>query len=152
MQRTVGAVCIREVVVAEATDSVLELARLMRQHHVGDIVITQRRGDKRYPIGLVTDRDIVIEALVDSLEGIHDLMANDLLNRPVVIAREQDTLDDAIEIMRRNGVRRVPVVDDEGALIGILAVDDVIEVLADRLSELVVLFSRGRRLEADLRP
>ncbi|MFO7563994.1 MAG: CBS domain-containing protein, partial [Enhygromyxa sp.] len=61
MQRNVGTVCIREVVVAEGTESVLELARLMRHYHVGDVVIVNRRGDKRYPTGIVTDRDIVVD-------------------------------------------------------------------------------------------
>ncbi|MFO7568133.1 MAG: CBS domain-containing protein [Enhygromyxa sp.] len=152
MQRNVGAVCIREVVVAEGTESVLELARLMRHYHVGDVVIVNRRGDKRYPTGIVTDRDIVVDALVTSLEEIGEMMASDLINRPVVSVREDLAIDDALEIMRKNGVRRVPVVDDEGALVGILAVDDLIELFADRLSELAILFSRQQRIERGVRP
>ena len=61
-------------------------------------------------------------------------------------------IDDALEIMRKNGVRRVPVVDQEGALVGILAVDDLVEVFADRLSELAILFSREQRIERGVRP
>jgi CBS domain-containing protein len=152
MQRNVGSVCIREVVVAEGTESVLELARLMRHYHVGDVVIVNRRGDKRYPTGMVTDRDIVVDALVTSLEGIREMMASDLINRPIVSVREDMSIDDALEVMRKNGVRRVPVVDDEGVLVGILAVDDLIEVFADRLSELAILFSREQRIERGVRP
>jgi CBS domain-containing protein len=152
MQRNVGTVCIREVVVAEGTESVLELARLMRHYHVGDVVIVNRRGDKRYPTGMVTDRDIVVDALVTSLEGIREMMASDLVNRPIVSVREDMSIDDALEVMRKNGVRRVPVVDDEGALVGIVAVDDLIETFADRLSELAILFSREQRIERGVRP
>ncbi|HVH99335.1 MAG TPA: CBS domain-containing protein [Enhygromyxa sp.] len=152
MQRNVGAVCIREVVVAEATEPVLELARLMRHYHVGDVVIVTRRGDKRYPTGMVTDRDIVVDALVTSLDSIGELMASDLVNRPVITVREDQCIDDALEIMRKNGVRRVPVVDQEGALVGIVAVDDLVEFFADRLSELAILFSREQRIERGVRP
>lgn len=152
MQRNVGAVCIREVVVAEATEPVLELARLMRHYHVGNVVIINRRGDKRFPIGMVTDRDIVVDALVTSLDGISELLASDLVNRPVVTVREDMAVDDALEIMRKNGVRRVPVVDREGALVGILAVDDLIELFADRLSELAILFAREQQIERGVRP
>lgn len=152
MQRNAGTVCIREVVVAEGTEPVLELARLMRHYHVGTVVIVNRRGDKRYPIGMVTDRYIVVDALVTSLDTIHELMASDLVNRPIVSVREDQGIDDALEIMRQNGVRRVPVVDHEGALVGILAVDDLVELFANRLSELAILFSREQRIERGVRP
>jgi CBS domain-containing protein len=152
MQRNVGAVCIREVVVAEATEPVLELARLMRHYHVGDVVIVTRRGDKRYPTGMVTDRDIVVDALVTSLDGISELLASDLVNRPIVSVREDLSIDDALEIMRKNGVRRAPVVDQDGALVGILAVDDLVELFATRLAELSTLFARERRIERGVRP
>jgi CBS domain-containing protein len=152
MQRNVGAACIREVVVAEGTESVLELAGLMRSHHVGNVVIVTRRGDDNYPIGIVTDRDIVIDALVTSFDSLEQLTAHDLINRPIVTVSEHESIDDALETMRKNGVRRVPVVDDKGALVGILAVDDLVELFADRLSELAVLFNREVRLERAVRP
>ena len=152
MQRTAGAVCIREVVVAEGTESVLELARLMRHYHVGDVVIVNRRGEKRYPTGIVTDRDIVVDALVTSIDSIREMMASDLVNRPIVSVREEHTLDEALEVMRKNGVRRVPVVDGEGALVGILAVDDLVEQFADRMAELAILFTRQQRIERGTRP
>ena len=56
----------------------------MRHYHFGDVVIVTRRGDKRYPTGMVTDRDIVVDALVTSLDTIGELMASDLVNRPIV--------------------------------------------------------------------
>jgi CBS domain-containing protein len=113
-QGNVGAVCVRQVVVAEGNESVLELARLMRQHHVGDVVIVDRRGDKSYPSGIVTDRDIVVDALVTSPENLGELTARDLVKRELVSVREDQNIDDALEIMRVHGVRRAPVVDDKG--------------------------------------
>lgn len=151
-QGNVGAVCVREVVVAEGNESVLELARLMRQHHVGDIVIVNRRDDKSYPSGIVTDRDIVVDGLVTSLENIGQMTASDLVKRTLVSVREDQNVDDALEVMRDNGIRRAPVVDDQGALVGILAVDDIVELFADRLCQLSRLFTREQRIERDDRP
>lgn len=151
-QGNVGAVCVREVVVAEGNESVLELAQLMRHHHVGDVVIVNRRDDKIYPSGIVTDRDIVVDALVTSLDSIRHMKASDLVKRSLVSVREDQTIDDALEVMRENGIRRAPVVDTEGALVGVLAVDDIVELFADRLCQLSTLFTRQQRIEREHRP
>lgn len=151
-QGTVGAVCVREVVVAEGNESVLELAQLMRHHHVGDVVIVDRRGDKIYPSGIVTDRDIVVDGLVTSLENIGEMKASELVKRSLVSVRENQNLDDALDVMRENGIRRAPVVDDEGALVGMLAVDDIVELFADRMCQLSMLITRQQRIERDDRP
>lgn len=148
----VGAVCVREVVVAEGNETVLELARLMRHHHVGDVIIVDRRGDKNYPSGIVTDRDIVVDGLMTSPENLGEMKASDLVKRSLVSVREDQDIDDALEVMRENGIRRAPVVDDEGALVGILAVDDIVELFADRLCKLSNLFTRQQRIERADRP
>lgn len=151
-QGNVGAICVREVVVAEGHESVLELARLMRHHHVGDIVIVKRQDDKSYPSGIITDRDIVVEGLVTSPENIGEMKASELVKRTLVSVREDQNIDEALETMRVSGVRRAPVVDDTGALVGILAIDDIVEMFADRLCQISRLFIRQQRNERDDRP
>jgi len=148
----VGAVCTREVIVARGTETVLEIAGLMRSHHVGDVVIVEHRDGVNHPTGILTDRDIVLEGVVQALDRLPQLLAADLLVRPLVTVRERDTVDDALEVMRAHGVRRVPVVDGAGALIGILAVDDLLELLADRLGSLVTLIAREQHVERERRP
>jgi CBS domain-containing protein len=142
---------VREVVFGYAEESVLDIAKRMREYHVGAVVLAREEGGARYPIGIVTDRDIVIEAVAPAAEELGEIVAKDLLVRELVTVGEGDSVDDALEVMRKNGVRRVPVVGDEGELIGILAVDDLVELFADRLAELAVLFSREQRIERETR-
>jgi CBS domain-containing protein len=152
MRIDVGDLCIREVVVAAPDASLLDVAGLMRTHHVGDVIIIEHRGGRAYPIGIVTDRDVVILGVVEAADRLGDLIANDLITRPLVTVREHESIDAALDLMQAKGVRRVPVVDDEGALVGILSTDDMIGVLGERLGRITGLFARGRQIEQRERP
>jgi CBS domain-containing protein len=147
MQLDVGNLCTREVVVATPDTPVREVAKLMRVHQVGDVVIVERRGDGDHPIGIVTDRDIVIRGVVEACDRVGNLAANELLAHPLVTIGEHDNIDRALEVMQAKGVRRVPVVDDSGILSGILSVDDLIECLGERLQLITRLFARGQQNE-----
>lgn len=152
MRMNVGSVCIRETVIALGTEPVLDVARLMRSHHVGDVVIVEERNGVNYPTGILTDRDIVLEGVVEAPDRLSQLVADDLIIRPLVTVHEDDSIDHALEIMTGQGVRRLPVVDDSSALVGILAVDDLIEFFAGRLAALAKLVQREQRMERDYRP
>ena len=147
----VGELCIRQVVVAPRKASVLEAAKLMRQYHVGDIVVTDDIDGRRVPVGIVTDRDIVLEVLAQELDAtsltVGDIMAGDLIT-----VRENEGVFQTIQLMRAKGARRAPVVNGEGTLVGIVSVDDLVELLAEELGELAKLISREQKREAELRP
>ena len=147
---TVGTVCNRDVVTAERESAVIELAQLMRSRHVGDVVIVENRDGRRYPVGLVTDRDLVLEVVALGLNPA-GLVAGDLLTEPLVVVEESDELDQALARMRTHGVRRLPVVDVGGALVGVLSSDDVIEMLSDQVSDLSLLVIREQRHEQQRR-
>jgi CBS domain-containing protein len=136
----VGEVCTREVIIIQSSDSILEAAKLMRKYHVGDVVVVEDRNDKRFPVGILTDRDIVIEILAKDLDpdtiGIGDAMSFELLT--VV---EEDGIMDTLKLMREKGVRRIPVVNQEGSLEGILRVDDLIDLLAEQMNDIVGLIT-----------
>ena len=146
----VGEIAIRQVVIASRETSVLEAAKLMRQHHVGDVVVTDQSGGKCVPVGIVTDRDIVLEVLAQELDAtrlaIGDIMAPDL-----VTISEREGVFQTIKLMRAKGARRAPVVDSAGALVGIVSLDDLIELLADELGDLSKLISREQKREAETR-
>ena len=147
----VGELCIRQVVVTARKTSVLEAAKLMRQHHVGDVVVTDEISVRRVPVGIVTGRDIVLEVLAQELDTtsltVGDIMAGDLIT-----VRENDGVFQTIQLMRAKGARRAPVVDGQGVLVGIVSVDDFVELLADELSQLAKLIAREQKLEVELRP
>jgi CBS domain-containing protein len=147
---SVGEICNREVVVMQARESLVEAARLMREQHVGDVVVVAERDHDRVPVGILSDRDLVIEVLAKGVAldavDVGDVMSTDLLS-----VRESDEVLDTIKRMKAHGVRRVPVVDGAGALVGILALDDLIELIAEQLSDLVGLLARELRHERELR-
>ena len=146
----VGELCIRQVVVAPRNASVLDAAKLMRQHHVGDIVVTDDIAGRRVPVGIVTDRDIVLEVLAQELDAT-SLSAGDIMSSDLITVRENEGVFQTIQLMRAKGARRAPVVNSEGALVGIVSVDDLVELLAEELSQLAKLIAREQKLEAELR-
>jgi CBS domain-containing protein len=128
----------------------LAAAKLMRQYHVGDFVVTDETAGGRAPVGIVTDRDIVLEVLGQDLDAV-SLSLGDIMTGDLITVREHEGVFQTIQLMRAKGVRRAPVVNGEGALIGIVSVDDLIELLSEELSELVKLISREQKREAEMR-
>jgi CBS domain-containing protein len=144
----IGQVCIHEVVVALRNTSVQDAAKLMRQHHVGDLVIVDDQQKK--PVGIVTDRDLVISVLATKLDPAV-FTVGDLITRELVTAHEDQGIFETIQQMRTKGVRRMPIVDSHGTLVGIVSVDDLVRLLGAELSELGRLISREQAREATTR-
>jgi len=130
-----GEYCNREVVVIARTESVREAVALMRQYHVGTIVIVEAEDDNPVPLGILTDRDIVIEVLAKDVD-LSAVNVGDLIDEQLVTVDEDTKLLDAVELMRRKGVRRLPVVNKTGGLAGILTLDDIVDLLAEELGKI----------------
>ncbi|RFA28980.1 histidine kinase [Alkalilimnicola ehrlichii] len=144
----VSELCNREVVIVRAEESVQTVAELMRGYHVGDVVVVKQIDGKQVPVGMVTDRDVVIEVMAVNVDPLQ-ITAGDLMSTDLVTVDEREDLPDATAKMRRSGVRRVVVVDSEGALVGILTVDDILEILAEELNDLSqILYRQVEREEA----
>jgi signal-transduction protein with cAMP-binding, CBS, and nucleotidyltransferase domain len=148
---SVGEVCNRAVVVTGPRTGVVEAARLMREFHVGDLVVVEPHDGGRVPVGIVTDRDLVVEVLAEEVDPaavtVADVMSSDLM-----VAREPDDLLDTVKRMAQRGVRRVPVVGQDGHLVGLLAADDVLDLVLEQVSGLVHVTRREQRVEAERRP
>ena len=142
----VGEYCMREVVIAAPDTGIGDAARLMREQHVGTLVIAEGADEKRRPIGIVTDRDLVLEVLAPGLDPA-EVTVGDLPSRELAVAGVDDDLMETLERMRGLGVRRMPVVDGTGALIGILAADDLLGVVSELCQHLVKLVDREVALE-----
>jgi CBS domain-containing protein len=142
----ISEVCNREVVIVQPGETVLEAARLMRQHHVGDVVVVEERGGRRVPVGIVTDRDIVLEVVAPQLDPAA-LRVSDIVTSGLVTIKNDAGLFDAVEYMHTKGVRRLPVVDDDGGLAGILTLDDLLELLAEEMAALAKLVKHEQKKE-----
>lgn len=143
---TVGDICNRNVVVAPKSEMIVDAAKRMRTSHVGDLVVVEDRGD-HIPIGIVTDRDIVISVVAGDPDHVNYLLVSDVMSSDLVTAQEHDSIETALKQMHEHGVRRLPIVSATGALVGILTLDDVLRYLTAQQSELVALVAREQQHE-----
>jgi CBS domain-containing protein len=148
---TIGDICNRNVVVAPKGEMVVDAAMRMRTSHVGALVIVENRNDRHVPIGIVTDRDIVIAAVAGDPDHINYLMLSDVMTSDLVTATEQDSIEAALKKMHEHGIRRLPIVDTAGTLVGILTLDDVLGYLTGQQGELVALVAREQQRERQYR-
>lgn len=147
----VGEICSRIVVVAESSMPVQQAAKLMRDHHVGALVVVEEGAGARRPIGIVTDRDMVVEVVAADVD-YRTLTVGDIMSERLATLNETAGLFEVIGQMRSGGVRRLVVVDAKEHLLGIVAMDDLISVLAEELSALAQTIRVEQRREAQRRP
>ena len=123
--------CKKDVITVSPEASLLEVARLMRAHHVGSVIVV----NEDRPIGILTDRDIIIKAVAEDKDP-KTLRAYEIMtHNPAMVNINYDPLD-ATQIMRDRGLRRLPVVDENSHLLGILTLDDVLGLLGKETENL----------------
>jgi len=146
----VSDICVREVAIAERSTTVLEAAHRMRTHHVGNLVVVERHNGRVVPVGIITDRDIVLSVVAMRLDT-SIFTVGDMVMQKVATCREDLGVFECIQQMRAKGVRRMPVVDSDGALVGIVSVDDFLKLLAVEMNELGKLLEREQAREVETR-
>jgi CBS domain-containing protein len=127
-----------------------DAARLMREQHVGSLVVVDETGKGRVPVGILTDRDIVVAVVAREVEP-RALTAGDVMSNDLATVRPTDSAIDALELMRRRGVRRVPVVAENGTLAGIVTIDDLLAAVAEQLADVVRAISAEQARETRAR-
>ena len=147
----VGEFCNREVVVIDEESSITEAARIMREYHVGDVVSVKTHYGKQVPTGILTDRDIALEIVAKGTNP-ESVSVGDAMSYELVTVQEDDDLLHVLEVMRDKGIRRVPVIDVDEALVGIMTVDDILDVLSEIFVDIVHLVDTQRRREVKARP
>jgi len=145
-----GELCNRDVVFVYRDTRLVEAARLMRERHVGSLVAVVERHGERVPVGILTDRDIVIAVVARELDP-RALTVGDVMSGELVMVREQDSLADALRMMRERGVRRVPVITHKGALAGLLTLDDLLGLAAEEFGAFAGAIRRERSRETAVR-
>ena len=148
---TIGSICKRNVVVVPKGESIVDAAKRMRMLHVGTVIVIEERDGKHIPIGILTDRDIVLSVVSSDAQHLPFLSVNDAMSDDLLTAAEDVELEDALKLMQERGVRRLPVVDHSGVLVGIVTADDVIRFLAEELGQVVKLMSREEQVERQYR-
>jgi CBS domain-containing protein len=150
---SIGEICKRNVVTVRQFDELTAAAQLMRERHIGYLVVVEPAvGDgSMKPVGVLTDRDIVVGVIARDIDP-RTLRVGDVMTQQPVVAGENDSLPKALESMRRIGVRRMPVVGAHGELVGVLSLDDALDALAGELQGVAAAIRNEQRIETSLRP
>ena len=147
----VNLICNHNVATIGQSQGVLDAAALMREEHVGDLIVVETRANAQVPVGILTDRDIVVGVIAKRVAP-DEVTVGDAMTRNVLTVREDASIEFALREMRRHGVRRAPVVRANGDLVGVIAVDDIIEHIAKQLSSLAELIRLEQVAEQRTRP
>lgn len=143
----VGSICSRKVITASPQLDVQAAAELMREKHIGFLVIVSAEpSGPQPPLGVLTDRDIVV-AVVAKRADPASLKVGDVMSMQPVVAAESEAVDVALRTMRRAGVRRLPVVNARGEVVGVLSFDDLLEFVANEMGSLSTAVRNGRQIE-----
>ena len=143
----IGDICNRDVAKAVRQTSLREASLLMRNRHVGALVVVEVEGGLERPVGIVTDRDIVV-AVVAPGSRPESIRVCDVMPPKLIVAHEGDGLFEAFRKMADHGVRRLPVVAADGRLAGIVSADDLLRVVAVELASLATALRRGGERES----
>lgn len=138
--------CTTDVAWCTRDTTVLEAARLMREKHLGDLVIVDNPQDEFTPIGLITDRDIVVKVIGDD-RSASQTRVGDVMRTPLVTASDEEDSNAAIARMRQHGVRRLPVTGRHGKLVGIVTLDDLLRRLRSEVDSLLELIAKEQDQE-----
>lgn len=146
-----GEVCNRIVTIADRKLPVQRAAQVMRDHHVGSLVVVEESGAGRRVVGMLTDRDIVTSVVAKEVDP-SSLVVEDVMSSDVVTALEDDSVTDLLRTMRRKGLRRLPVVTPAGALVGLVTLDDLLSLMAEQLRDMALAIEAEQRRELQSRP
>lgn len=136
---SVGRICVREVVLAEQDETVAEAAARMDREGVGTLIVT---GEDDRPVGILTDRDVALRCVGQGLDP-HVTEVADLMTAPVRAVSEETPIEDALAFMASGGTRRLIVTDEEDRLVGVLSVDDVVDLMVEEASSIGRILRTG---------
>jgi CBS domain-containing protein len=138
--------CTTEVAYCSRETTVMEAAQLMRSKHIGDLVVVDDPTDECMPVGLVTDRDIVVKVLAAELNASRTTVG-EIMRIPLITASEAEDSSLAISRMRNHGVRRLPITGPHGRLVGIVTLDDLLRRLRFEVDALLDIVGKGQDQE-----
>ena len=135
---SVGRICVREVDLADGDEPIWQAAERMHQRGVGTLVVLD---EWKKPVGILTDRDLVERIVAKQLDSSQTLV-RDVMTRPPRMVSEDASIESALSLMRSGRFRRLPVVDRDDKLVGLVSLDDVLMLLAEEFLQIGELLQR----------
>ena len=146
----IGDLCTHQVATIERSANVHQAARLMREQHVGDVLVCDRKDGRQIPVGILTDRDIVVGLIALDIPT-HDVKVEDVMTPTLVTVRSDQGVFETIQLMEKYGVRRLPVIDPNGSLCGIVSSGDLLGLLSEEIVSISKLSERQKLREKEIR-
>lgn len=146
----IGHISTTNAITCSAETTILEAAKMMREHHVGTLIVVEEIDRLCIPQGIITDRDIVVGVLAEGLEP-KSIKVSDIMKTELMTALDTEDVFETVERMRYKGIRRIPIVNKHGALTGIVSVDDIWKFMAKEIGELSDVTTRQRSREKNAR-
>ncbi|MGZ5228949.1 MAG: CBS domain-containing protein [Burkholderiales bacterium] len=136
----------RDVISVPQSTTLDSAARVMAANHVGSLLVTQNPPENRCAIGIVTDRDLVVQAVAAGADPKETTVAEVMTSQ---LARVYESADvhRALDTMARYGIRSLAVTADNGEIVGVLSFDDIVDGLAIEMSDLARIVRQERRRE-----
>lgn len=136
---TIRAICQRQVDLAGSEESVQVAAARMKARNVGSLMVVD---DDRRPIGIVTDRDLAVRVVAEGVSGL-ELDVADVMSSPPITIADTAPVEDALGLMRSQGIRRLIVVGKDGALVGVVSLDDVLSWISNEFRSVTAVLERS---------
>jgi len=122
----VGDIMTKTVVVVPLGEDLFEAAKLMKKHEVGSVIVVDSLETKRAK-GIITERDIVYKIIVKRVDP-YKTKVDDVMSKPLRVVKPDTTLEDAAMAMKENRIKRLPVVNDNNELIGVISEGDIMKI------------------------
>ena len=122
----VGDIMTKEVVVVPLGEGLFEAAKLMKKFEIGSVIVVESAEGKRAK-GIITERDIIHKVIVKKLDP-YKAKVDDIMSKPLRVVKPETTIEDAAKAMRENRIKRLPVVNDDNELIGIISEGDIMKI------------------------
>ena len=147
---TVGNYCERELALLTRDASLQDAAMMMRHYQVGEVIVVDKLDGKNIPVGAVTDRDFVIKIMALDVD-VDQISVGHIMSVELITVGEYYSLSDALDVMQQHGVRRLPVVDSNGILSGLIDMEIILKILCQDLGKMLALINTERNIEKCLR-
>tara|TARA_B110000503_G_scaffold103572_1_gene154608 strand:+ start:87 stop:542 length:456 start_codon:yes stop_codon:yes gene_type:complete len=149
---TVGNYCERKLALLTRDASLQDAAMMMRHYHVGEVIVVDKLDGKNIPVGVVTDRDFVIKIMALDVDvDVDQISVGHIMSVELITVGEDYSLSDALDVMQQHGVRRLPVVDSNGILSGLIDMEIILKILCQDLGKMLALINTERNIEKCLR-
>lgn len=131
---SIKSVCKTEVATIDKSATLKAVSEMMQKHHVGSLIVTEGFNGKKIPTGIITDRDIALA--LGSTPKPQDIRVEQIMQSQPISVKANEGIFETIVKMRKHGIKRLPVVTEDGSLYGVISADDLLTLMGEEINNL----------------